>query len=83
MPTNAPISSTLDVRITFIIRSVPILPEPMIATLIFGAHVACTILAPPLDDSFDLLYRFEPSMNCQRSADSNSHLMRHAVAASE
>src|SRR5262245_51943793 len=34
MPTMAPISSTSDRRETLIIRSVPILPEPMMATLV-------------------------------------------------
>jgi hypothetical protein len=36
MPTKAPISSTSDRRMTLIIRSVPILPDPMIATFVFA-----------------------------------------------
>src|SRR5258706_2743318 len=43
-PTRAPISSDLDIRNTFIIRSVPILPDPIIATL-------CDILALVNGDS--------------------------------
>ena len=39
MPTIAPISSVCDRRMTLIIRSVPILPEPMIATLSRGHAV--------------------------------------------
>ena len=46
MPTSAPTSSTSDVRITLIIRSVPILPEPMMATLIF------VLLAAPFPAPF-------------------------------
>src|SRR5271167_920296 len=36
MPTIAPISRFFEVRITLIIRSVPILPDPMIAQGIFA-----------------------------------------------
>ena len=36
MPTIAPISRAFEVRITLIIRSVPMLPEPMIAQGIFA-----------------------------------------------
>ena len=37
IPTNAAISSVEDVRMILIIRSVPMLPEPMIATLVRSA----------------------------------------------
>jgi hypothetical protein len=40
MPTIAPISSTSECRMTLIIRSVPMLPDPMIATLVL-------VTAPP------------------------------------
>ena len=36
MPTIAAISSIWDSRITLIMRSVPMLPDPMMATLVFG-----------------------------------------------
>ncbi len=35
MPTIAPISRVSDSRITLIIRSEPMLPDPMTATLVF------------------------------------------------
>src|SRR5258706_3009440 len=44
IPTSAPISRTVEVRSTLIIRSVPMFPEPRIATLVFISF-QCT--APP------------------------------------
>jgi hypothetical protein len=38
MPTMAPISSVVDGRSTFIIRSVPMLPEPITATFVVIAR---------------------------------------------
>src|SRR3546814_97877 len=49
--TNAPISSTSDRRITFIIRSVTILPDPMIATLVLPLGIVAIISIPALGEA--------------------------------
>src|SRR3546814_12655507 len=48
IPTNAPISSTSDRRNTFIIRSVPILHDPMIATFVLPLGLFALISLPAI-----------------------------------
>ena len=44
MPTIAPISRVSESRMTFIIRSEPMLPEPMIVTCVVGVDVIPRLL---------------------------------------